>query len=113
MQTFLGFMDKCAVPNSNPFKLLNGIVLVLFFFLARIAFGFYYSYAIWRDLYIVTLDNISSNGPWVINFGGVLIALIIFIMVILNSYWFTLILSFVQKKPRTNPPTAAATRKSE
>lgn len=98
-------MDKGLIPNDNPIKLMNGILLVLCFFLARIVFGFYYSYAIWHDLYIVVLDNINAGGPMVINFGGVLISVIIFIMVILNSHWFFLILKFVRKKPRKSGKT--------
>lgn len=98
---FHWFMDKYLVPNSNPIKLLNGILLVVCFFLARIAFGFYYSYAIVRDLYIVAADNIAAHGPWSLNVSAVTISLIILTMCVLNSHWFFLIISFVQKKPRT------------
>jgi hypothetical protein len=93
-------MDKCLVPNTNPVKLLNGIMLVVCFFAARIAFGFYYSYAIVSDLYVVAVDNINASGPWTITVSAGLIMLIISTMVLLNSHWFILILSFVQKKPR-------------
>jgi len=97
---FHWFMDKLRISNESPVKLINGILVVVLFFGARIVFGFYYSYKVVQDLYIVLSDNLATNGPWGVNVSSVTITLILLTMCILNANWFLLIIKFILKPPR-------------
>ncbi|KAI9312648.1 TLC domain-containing protein [Dichotomocladium elegans] len=96
---FNWFMDKLGWTGSRT-QLVNGIVLITVFFLARIVAGFTMSYRLWIELFSV--KEMIPLSYWIIY--GVANA----VTSLLNVYWFGLMLRSLRKRFPKKPMTKAA-----
>ncbi|CDS09320.1 hypothetical protein LRAMOSA10680 [Lichtheimia ramosa] len=86
---FNWFMDKLGWTGSK-LQLVNGIILIFTFFMARIVVGFYMSYRLWIDIYAV--KELIPLRYWVI-YGTANV-----VTSFLNVYWFGLMLRSLRKR---------------
>lgn len=86
---FHWFMDKLGWTGSK-IQLVNGVILLLTFFGARIVFGTYMSYKLWSDVYAVKED--VPWRYWIVYGGGN------FITTCLNLWWFSQMITMLRKR---------------
>ncbi|GAA5806910.1 hypothetical protein MFLAVUS_000258 [Mucor flavus] len=86
---FHWFMDKLGWTGSK-IQLVNGVVLLLTFFFARIVFGTFMSYRMWTDIYAVK-DDVPWRY-WIVYGGGN------FITTCLNIWWFSQMITMLRKR---------------
>ncbi|CDH55806.1 tlc domain-containing protein [Lichtheimia corymbifera JMRC:FSU:9682] len=86
---FNWFMDKLGWTGSK-LQLVNGIILISTFFIARIVVGFYMSYLLWIDIYAV--KELIPLRYWIV-YGTANV-----VTSFLNVYWFGLMLRSLRKR---------------
>ncbi|OBZ90249.1 putative TLC domain-containing protein C17A2.02c [Choanephora cucurbitarum] len=86
---FHWFMDKLGWTGSK-IQLVNGIVLLLTFFGARVVFGPYMSYKLWNDIYAVKED--VPLRYWIV-YGVANVA-----TTCLNFWWFSQMVAMLRKR---------------
>ncbi|GAN08980.1 DUF887-domain-containing protein [Mucor ambiguus] len=86
---FHWFMDKLNWTGSK-IQLVNGVVLLLTFFFARIVFGTYMSYKMWSDVYAVK-DDVPLRY-WIV-YG-----VANFVTTCLNVWWFSQMIAMLRKR---------------
>ncbi|KAI8335525.1 TLC domain-containing protein [Chlamydoabsidia padenii] len=86
---FNWFMDKIGWTGTRA-QLINGIFLILAFFGARVVFGIYMTIQMWTDIYAV-----KELVPWryIVVYGSANCA-----TVLLNLYWFRLMINMLRKR---------------
>ncbi|KAF1802487.1 TLC domain-containing protein [Mucor lusitanicus] len=86
---FHWFMDKLNWTGSK-IQLVNGVILLLTFFFARIVFGTYMSYKMWSDVYAVK-DDVPLRY-WIV-YG-----VANFVTTCLNVWWFSQMIAMLRKR---------------
>ncbi|KAL1929475.1 hypothetical protein VTP01DRAFT_1613 [Rhizomucor pusillus] len=94
---FNWFMDKLGWTGSK-LQLVNGILLIAIYFLARIVFGFTMSFYLWVDIYAV-----KESVPWRY---WIIYGVANMVTSFLNVYWFGLMLKMLRKRFPSNQRTA-------
>jgi len=80
-------LDKVGFKNEM-IKMINGALVIIVFFVVRIVFGIYYSCLVWYYL------PRAQNAPTLLVYFTLLCNLF---MVVLNFYWFYMIIRYVKK----------------
>lgn len=93
------FCDKLGLTGSK-LQLYNGIALVTIFFFARVVFGWWTSYHFFHTFY-TRRDELPMGIPWIYAAGNV-------ILNSLNAFWFTKLISGIQRRfsPRKSGDTS-------
>ncbi|KAG1141495.1 hypothetical protein G6F37_006467 [Rhizopus arrhizus] len=86
---FHWFMDKIGWTGSR-IQLVNGAILLLTFFGARILFGTYMSFKMWNDIYLVK-DQVPLRY-WIV-YGSAN-----FVTTCLNFWWFSQMIQMLRKR---------------
>ncbi|GAA5797063.1 hypothetical protein HPULCUR_002441 [Helicostylum pulchrum] len=86
---FIFSFDKLGWTGSK-IQLINGVILLLTFFFARIVFGTFMSYRMWTDIYAVK-DDVPWRY-WIVYGGGN------FITTCLNIWWFSQMITMLRKR---------------
>jgi hypothetical protein len=87
-------MEKMALPNAHPLKIINGILLLLFFFVFRILLGIGYSVVVSQDIY----SRISGMTDWSDQHFAYYNLFAMGSLSVLNVYWFFLLFSLMMAK---------------
>ncbi|KAI9317657.1 DUF887-domain-containing protein [Dichotomocladium elegans] len=86
---FNWFMDKLGWTGSK-IQMVNGIILISVFFMARIAVGFYMSYFLWLDVFSVK-ESVPIHYFVIYGFANAATSA-------LNVYWFGLMIRSLRKR---------------